>query len=394
MAQILLLSNGHGEDLSGALIGKALKKLHHKVDAFPLVGHGHSYLQEGIKTLGKTKVFSTGGLGYTSLIGRLTEIMQGQIFYLIGRLFKLKNVCKNYDFLVVIGDVVPVFAAWLTGLPVATYLVAYSSHYEGKLTLPWPCGFCLSRKRFLKIYTRDQLTADDLSNQFIKKVDFLGNPFMDPVLGIKTELSSKKKHLGLLPGSRRPELDDNLLLILRVIDYIQVKRKSSDPIIFDLALVPLLDDKSLSELVAVRGWKVSDSALFLVRDNCQINIRRNSFINVLHCSDVLLCMAGTAAEQAIGLAKPVVQIPGKGPQFTESFAEAQRRLLGPTIFCVEEKFDFEKRVRKTADLVLELLAKIHDDLELKRKCKYQALYRLGRHGGAKRIAQSISNLIH
>lgn len=44
-------------------------------------------------------------------------------------------------------------------------------------------------------------------------------------------------------------------------------------------------------------------------------------------------MAGTAAEQAVGLAKPVLQLPGQGPQFTASFAEAQRRLLGPQCFA-------------------------------------------------------------
>jgi len=44
-------------------------------------------------------------------------------------------------------------------------------------------------------------------------------------------------------------------------------------------------------------------------------------------------MAGTAAEQAVGMAKPVLQLPGQGPQFTAGFAEAQRRLLGPTVFC-------------------------------------------------------------
>ena len=43
-------------------------------------------------------------------------------------------------------------------------------------------------------------------------------------------------------------------------------------------------------------------------------------------------MAGTAAEQAIGLGKPVIQIEGKGPQFTKSFAEAQRLLLGKNVF--------------------------------------------------------------
>jgi len=50
-------------------------------------------------------------------------------------------------------------------------------------------------------------------------------------------------------------------------------------------------------------------------------------------------MAGTAAEQAIGLGKPVIPIEGKGPQFTKSFAEAQRRLLGKYVFCASNYND-------------------------------------------------------
>ena len=41
--RILLLSNGHGEDLSGALIGRELQALGHRVEALPLVGHGRAY---------------------------------------------------------------------------------------------------------------------------------------------------------------------------------------------------------------------------------------------------------------------------------------------------------------------------------------------------------------
>ena len=40
MGQILLLSNGHGEDVSGALIGQALQSLGHHVQALPLAGLG------------------------------------------------------------------------------------------------------------------------------------------------------------------------------------------------------------------------------------------------------------------------------------------------------------------------------------------------------------------
>ena len=96
MARILLLSNGHGEDLSGALIGNALQKLNHEVDALPFVGYGHSYKEAGIRTLGRSKEFSTGGLGYTSIYGRFTELLQGQLFYLFGLKFPTSNE-NNYN---------------------------------------------------------------------------------------------------------------------------------------------------------------------------------------------------------------------------------------------------------------------------------------------------------
>ena len=86
MSKILFLSNGHGEDLSGALIGSAFENLGHEVKALPLVGNGENYLKAGLEVLGKTKSFSTGGMGYTSLKGRILELIQGQIVYLIKEL--------------------------------------------------------------------------------------------------------------------------------------------------------------------------------------------------------------------------------------------------------------------------------------------------------------------
>ena len=79
----------------------------------------------------------------------------------------------------VVGDVIPVIAAWLSRRPVATYLVAYSSH-EGRLRLPWPCGELLASS--LAVFGQDQLTADDLTGQLQRPVHFIGNLFMDPVV--------------------------------------------------------------------------------------------------------------------------------------------------------------------------------------------------------------------
>ena len=360
MSKILFLSNGHGEDLSGSLIGNAFKKLGHEVKALPLVGHGEAYLNEGLKVLGKTKSFSTGGMGYTSLRGRILELIQGQIIYLIKRIYLLFSISSKYDLLVVVGDVLPITVAWLTGLPVATYLVAYSSHYEGKLKLPWPCSICLSNDRFFKIFTRDKLSADDLKKQIVGKVEFIGNPFMDPFITNHQSLPKHNKRLGILPGSRMPEVGDNLCLILRVIDYISNIKYEDYDISFDVALVSSLNDSLLKKIITPYGWKLcyrsnKDHPLKLIKNNSVVNIYRNSFLKVVQSSNVLISMAGTATEQAVLLGKLVVQIEGKGPQFTRTFAEAQRRLLGTKIFCANGSVLQKKYMIETCNLILDLL---------------------------------------
>ena len=55
MFKILILSNGHGEDLSGSLIAKQFLKSGYSVNALPIVGKGNHYSKEKIKIIRKTK---------------------------------------------------------------------------------------------------------------------------------------------------------------------------------------------------------------------------------------------------------------------------------------------------------------------------------------------------
>ena len=396
MSKILFLSNGHGEDLSGALIGNAFKKLGHEVHALPLVGKGESYLKLGVRVLGKTKSFSTGGMGYKSLKGRILELIQGQLIYLIKRIHLLFLISSKYDLLIVVGDVLPVAVAWLTRLPVVTYLVAYSSHYEGKLKLPWPCSNCLSGDKFLKIFTRDKLTAEDLKKQFFGKVEFIGNPFMDPFLNKPQSLPKHIMRLGILPGSRMPEVGDNLSLILRVIDYISNLKCEFTEISFDCALVSSLDDYCLENIITSAGWRLcystnKDYQLKLIKNNSIVKIYRDSFVRVVQSSNVLISMAGTATEQAVYLGKLIVQIEGKGPQFTASFAEAQRRLLGPNVFCANGSVLEEKYMIATCNLILNLLEISYQDDLSKEKDNNQISERNRVEAVSEIMAKSITN---
>ena len=398
MARILLLSNGHGEDLSGSIIGTTLRQYGHEIEALPLVGKGHAYLGAGIKRIFKVKEFSTGGLGYTSFRGRLTELLQGQLFYLLGLFIRLKLISRQYDLFVVIGDLVPVLVAWLVGRPTVAYMVAYSSHYEGNLQLPWPCENCLRSKRFLKIYSRDKLTEIDLNVKFESKVEFLGNPFMEPVFNCQQPLPKSFKRLGILPGSRRPELDENLKLLLRGLEYSLSQNLNLNDLSIDIALVHAYDDLSLNKLAVSFNTNLkpslSDQSLkyFHIKE-CKINFYRNNFISLLQSSDVLLSMSGTAAEQAVGISKPVVQMKGYGPQFTTAFAEAQRRLLGPTVFCAPGKVGSNENLFKTFVLILDLMEKVRCDDNFKDQMYTEAEMRLGAQGGAYRMAESINSLL-
>ena len=388
MGQILLLSNGHGEDVSGALIGQALQSLGHHVQALPLAGLGNPYRQANIALLGRSHEFSTGGIGYTSLRGRLTELVQGQILYLLRRLLRLLRHGHRFDLIVVVGDVIPVIAAWLTRRPVATYLVAYSSHYEGRLRLPWPCGELLASSRFQAVFSRDQLTADDLTGQLQRPVQFIGNPFMDPVLTPAEPLPSARQRIGLLPGSRRPELEENLLLLLQLIEKLPVTAELS----LDLALVASLEDAALQALAGSVGWRLEQGVLSR-EDTAPITVRRDAFQSVLQHSDLVIGMAGTAIEQAVGLARPALQLPGKGPQFTARFAEAQRRLLGPTVFCAPGDAGSSENIDATAALALDLLKRSRSDQLLQEQCRREASRRLGTAGGGMRMAAAISKLL-
>ncbi|QEY32911.1 hypothetical protein EVJ50_12405 [Synechococcus sp. RSCCF101] len=396
MSAILLLSNGHGEDLSGSLIGAELQGMGHRVSALPLVGTGEPYRRAGLAVLGRPRSFSTGGLGYTSWRGRLTELRQGQVFHLLDQALLLLRRRHAFALVVVVGDVIPVVLAWLSGRPVATYLVAYSSHYEGRLRLPWPCAPCLRSRRVARLFCRDALTADDLSGQLRRRCDFLGNPFLDPVCPpAAAAVTARPGRLGLLPGSRLPEAGANLMELLAVLEHLPAERSSQLEI--EAALVGDLTGASLAAPAADRGWQLRQDATGtqLERPGCRVHLRWGAFSDVLGRSTLLLAMTGTASEQAVGLGRPVLQVLGHGPQFTAAFADAQRRLLGPTVVCAAGEAGSDGHHRASAQLLLSLLDALSGEKSgaLQQRCRSMAAQRIGPPGGSRRMAEAIHSLL-
>ena len=415
LGPVLLLSNGHGEDLSGSLLGRALQARGVEVEALPLVGHGVPYRQAGIAVLGRTRSYSTGGLGYTSWRGQLTELLQGQPLYLLQRLGLLLRQRHRFALVVAVGDLLPVLGGWLSGRPVAVYLVAYSSHYEGRLRLPWPCGWLLRRRRVGAVWSRDALTAADLSQQLLRPVRFLGNPFLDPVARQEqSRPAAGPQQLALLPGSRLPEAGRNLELMLRLLALLPQALRQDGRLQPAAALVRELGADAIAALAGPLGWRLESPAM-LVGHGLRLELGWGRFAQILGRADLVLSMAGTATEQAVGLAKPVLQLAGRGPQFTAGFAEAQRRLLGPGLFCVTAAGGSAAdgsaatgtssagsgagpaaALEASAALAARLLQDLADPErapELHRQLNREAGLRIGPPGGTERMAEAIMALL-
>ncbi len=397
MFRILLLSNGHGEDLSGSLIAKQLVNSGYSVEALPIVGKGIHYEKEKIKIIGKTKEFTTGGIGYNSFKGRLNEIFGGEIIYVLKRLYLTYKIRKKYNYFFVVGDIVPVFFAWVCKKDFFTYLVAYSSHYEGKLKLPWPSKFFLISKKAKKIYTRDFLTANDLTSQLKKKVSFFGNPFMDKYFFRDKELKKSDFSIGLFPGSRFPEILNNFVLILEVLEALS-DFSYFQKIEFNFAIVNALSSSKIREIFENRKWvyleKINEKNLLKFQyKSLTVNLYWNTFDEILLKSRLCISMAGTAAEQAIGLGKPVIQIEGKGPQFTKSFAEAQRRLLGKYVFCATNYKNKNDQIHQTIRLIIQVIYLIKLNKKFLISCHENAKKRLGENKACIKMVDDMNFVI-
>ena len=398
---VLLLSNGHGEDLSGSLLAAALKRRGIAVEALPMVGHGEPYRQAGIPVLGRTRSYSTGGLGYTSALGQLTELLQGQLLYCLRRLWLLGQQRRRFSLVVGVGDLLPVLGIWLSGRPGAVYLVAYSSHYEGRLRLPWPCGWLLRQRRIRAVWSRDALTAADLSQQLGRPVTFLGNPFLDPLAGSfeppSVAPAGAAQRLALLPGSRLPEALRNLELMLRLLALLPEPLRRPGRLEVAAALVRDLTAEAIASAARPLGWQATgDQPLVLQGHGLQVELGWGRFGSILSGADLVLSMAGTATEQAVGLAKPVLQLAGRGPQFTANFAEAQRRLLGPGLSCAAGAAGSAETLAEGATLAAQRLEELADPKRaaaLHRCLRQEAERRIGPAGGTTRMVEAIMALL-
>ncbi|HLP88210.1 MAG TPA: lipid-A-disaccharide synthase-related protein [Nostocaceae cyanobacterium] len=429
--QLLVLSNGHGEDIIAIRVIQELLRLSCPPDVFalPIVGEGHAYQKLEIPLIGKVQKMPSGGFVYMDNRQLIRDVKGGllkltwQQIQAIRRWVNVQKRLGNNHAILAVGDIVPLLFAFISGANYAFIGTAKSEYYvqdengllprksksarwenfSGSIYHPWE-RFLMSRRRCRAIFPRDTLTAKILTKWTIPAFD-LGNPMMD---GLEPSFNTTKFYhqkaseaevirpfiITLLPGSRSPEAYNNWEIILIAVSALLASFRLPNSIfqaagtmVFLGAIAPGLDIENLAQTLQIQGWRPTNETPVQISDpgcltfkqkNAYIILSQNAYNDCLHLGDIAIAMAGTATEQFIGLGKPAIAIPGQGPQYNPAFAEAQSRLLGASLILLDQP--------ATVSQVVQSLLTNPDWLQI---IAENGLKRMGKPGAAKRIAECL-----
>jgi uncharacterized protein (TIGR03492 family) len=391
--KVLFISNGHGEDLNASEVLKALKAKYPdiQVAALPMVGEGNAYRKLGVEIIAPTLILPSGGFVYMDKRQLLTDINQGLLQLTWQQIKAARAYVHDCDLVFATGDIVPLAIARITGCPYTAFIVSSSAHYENRMQPPFLMNRLMRSPLCKTIFTRDAFTAQLMQKQGISKTIFAGYPIMDVLepTGIDLNLKPEIPMVALLPGSRLPEASNNLGLMLDLVEAI-ASEFEPDSVQFRAALVPsMMSSEILTAIAHDRGWSF-EFPNKLIKNELEVICFGTAFADILHKCDLVIGMAGTAVEQAVGLGKPVIQILGQGPQFTYSFAEAQMRLLGISIQTIGKTASTPAIFQEAARQV-RLTLQNSDYLAA---CDLNGIERVGIKGGSAKIAAHIAKLIH
>jgi len=416
--QLLCLSNGHGEDVIAVRICQELQ--HHpaspELAALPLVGEGRAYTQLDIPMIGSVRTMPSGGFIYMEGRQLLRDLQGGLLQLTWAQIKAVRRWGKKGGVILAVGDIVPLLFAWLSGAPYIFVGTAKSEYYlrdeagwlpnrsrwegwSGSVYLPWE-RWLMSHRRCKAVFPRDKLTTEILQQWSIPAFD-LGNPMMDGIYPKNpapifyepdAELKEMQRSLvvTLLPGSRDPEAYENWEKIVRSTAGF-FETFSDRSLLFLGAITPALSLDPLRQTLETQGWieqliessvsnlQLNDpTALAFTKNNATLILTTDDYNLCLLKGDCCIAMAGTATEQFVGLGKPAIAIPGKGPQFTPAFAEAQTRLLGPSLILVEHP-----------DKVASVVQQLFRDPDWLQLIGENGRQRMGKPGAADRIANCL-----
>ncbi len=328
--RITLLSNGHGEDVVGALLAEAFLACGADLElqVFPTVGRGDVYERLGVPILGPRRTLPSGGFMLHSLNAFREDMRAGFVPMTAAQLRALRGL--ETDVLVVVGDVYALLLSSLVRTRQRFYVQTLVSAWQRRPT-DRPSGPRALNRYFMErfsgperllmrrlarhSYVRDAPTAALLATAGLE-VSALGNPMLDalrPLDAAALPLPLEPPVIALLPGTRAHRTASLETMMRALANWPEAT-----------GLVAWAD----AAPPAGRDWQPITDGVWQGAANVYLVTDR--FAGVLGAAQLALGTAGTAHEQAAASGVPVVAFAAP-PLYTPAFLANQRRLLGEAL---------------------------------------------------------------
>lgn len=394
--RVLFISNGHGEDVIAArIISNLIKITSLQIMALPIVGMGVAYAEHRIPILFKGYNLPSGGFVRNGFHNLMMDLRAGLFGLLKGQIRALQQARRDVDLVVCVGDVLLII---LAGLYLRRPIIFIPTAKSDYIAPHWRVERWLMRRLCVKIFTRDVVTARSLASRGLP-AEFYGNVMMDCLDYHGTDLQGTENHwtIGVLPGSRleayenMADIAEVVLAFQKLIEY----RADSRPARYLVALAGALSVAEIAGRLLPKEWVFqepdrNEANRGVVghldyqgdRSGIRLTFAQGRFADILAASILVIGLAGTGNEQAVGLGKPVVTFVGRGTQFTVKFVKTQQKLLGEAIRVVD----------RNPETVAAAIFHILTDHSLRRRMVEVGRERMGATGGAQQIAVAIGAL--
>ncbi len=312
--RVLIISNGHGEDLIAARLAQSLRELRPSIqlEALPIVGLGAAFSKLGIPLLLEGRQMPSGGFIRNGLKNIQLDLQAGLLAHTRQQIRALKSAHERFDLAVCVGDaLLLLLAGWFLKRPIV-FLPTAKSDY---IAPHWKIEVALMRKYCSAVYPRDLITAESLKRHRVK-ADFYGNIMMDALefKGDDFKKNAEEIVVTILPGGREDAYDNLVEIGQVVLEFERLGQLEAEdlPRRYLVALSGGLKFSTLAARMPSEEWQIlASSQSELERGmlghlesrtaRVRLTITQGRFADLLDTCDLVLGLAGTANEQAVGL---------------------------------------------------------------------------------------------
>ncbi|MFN8673809.1 MAG: lipid-A-disaccharide synthase-related protein [Candidatus Sericytochromatia bacterium] len=385
---VLFVSNGEAEDMMALSLIRYWLYFNQedRVAALAIAGSGKTYVANDIPLVAPPMTMPSNGFAYLSFKMLFQDFEAGLISHVKNQYKILKKLAPQIDYVVGVGDIVPVIAAWILDKPTAFVGCAMSDYYLDPKN-PKASSYSSTKISMLKktralVFPRDELTTRNLQKLGVR-AEYLGSPMMDCISynkNLDLGLSKYSRVIGILPGSH----DDRRENFKKIMDSV-LRLNMKKPHTYLVAVSDKEDIPRYSKELSKGNWYIqkTEPKHYLLKNNKdEIHLLHGYFGNVLMSSHVVIGASGTGNEQAVGIGIPTISFPCGRIQYNRKFGESQKRLLGKALTYIP-----------TAEPSIEALSKsierAFNDNAYREEVKKIALERFGEFGASERIVKRI-----